>query len=420
MARVRLGNLGGLAVKTFNTDAECSSGYSSLRDGTLIFIIGESDVGYGKIYQKVGSNLVLLSKRAVTNTSSDSGTWLLGADENIAKITEVKLDNIVNQCQGFTYNSDKNQFILACVNSDNTKQVLYVLDGNTFSVLSKKTYSDKDRLGHCNTLCYFNRKVYVTNGVVNPNKITVLSDALEIESQITVTEKVHNLAYDTSSRQFISILPGNDNTSRVINYYDESFHLQKTKTVNVVSNNNDTNGALSVNGNIIIGINGSLLEFNNSYNSKSIGINKDIELEDFVYKDSKVYMTSNYRGRVILYCSSKDTTYYLNINSDISDGMVLDNNIPLYGKDTNGTIWSLIKLSKGNGVEAGHKDKPLALSASRVTWWDGSTSRSLLSTKDFDEGSKVLYRKSEIDDNFITKEDLEQILNKLKSINGES
>ena len=82
-----------------------------------------------------------------------------------------------------------------------------------------------------------------------------------------------------------------------------------------------------------------------------------------------------------------------------------------------GKVWGLIKLNNSNEVEVGHKDKPLSLSASRISWLDGATSRSLLTTKDFDVGSKTLYRKSEIDSDFVNKDDLEKILVELRKIN---
>lgn len=95
----------------------------------------------------------------------------------------------------------------------------------------------------------------------------------------------------------------------------------------------------------------------------------------------------------------------------------LKNNIPLYGLDTSGNKWSLIKMSSGNGTEVGHKDKPLAFSASRLTWWDGNNSRSILSTKELDgvganKDGKVLYRSAEIDKMF------KDVLDKLKDINS--
>lgn len=95
----------------------------------------------------------------------------------------------------------------------------------------------------------------------------------------------------------------------------------------------------------------------------------------------------------------------------------LKNNTPLYGLDTSGNKWSLIKMSSGNGTEVGHKDKPLAFSASRLTWWDGNNSRSILSTKELDgvganKDGKVLYRSTEIDKMF------KDVLDKLKDINS--
>ena len=92
----------------------------------------------------------------------------------------------------------------------------------------------------------------------------------------------------------------------------------------------------------------------------------------------------------------------------------LANNTPLTGKDTSGVEWGLIKLNNGNGVEVGNKDKPMALSASRITWWDGTASRVILTTKDFDNVSKTLYTKKETDDTFISKAKYEADLTAIK------
>lgn len=352
----------------------------------------------------------------INSLKSTTDHWIIGTDSNITRVAEVKLDNIVNQCQGFTYNAEKQQFILACMSADNTKQVLYILD-EQLRVVSKKTYSDFQRLGHCNTLCYAKGKIYVTNGATNPNNVTVLNQDLDIESQVTFAEKVFNLAYDSVSNTFLSILPGADTSHRVLNYYNNNFVLQRSETIEIPSSSNDTNGALYSSGHVVISTRERITEVANQ-SIRSIVINPFTEIEDFAMGSNGLYIAANYRGRVLIYQSDIASTFYPNINNDTTEGLVLGNNIPIYGTDTLGSIWALIKLSKGNGVEVGNKDKPIAFSASRLTWWDGNVSRSILTTRDFDSGSKTIYRKSEIDSDFVSKDDLEKIIAELKKING--
>ena len=49
--------------------------------------------------------------------------------ENIALVAESSFDKEkVNQCQGFTYNSQTEKFIVACINADSSTQILYELN----------------------------------------------------------------------------------------------------------------------------------------------------------------------------------------------------------------------------------------------------------------------------------------------------
>ena len=85
------------------------------------------------------------------------------------RLAEIQLDAGVNQCQGFCYNSKKDVFVLACINSENTKQIIYEINPTTFKVVAKYEYSHKKLLGHMNTLTYNpnNNRYYTTNAVVD-------------------------------------------------------------------------------------------------------------------------------------------------------------------------------------------------------------------------------------------------------------
>lgn len=338
---------------------------------------------------------------------------LILSASNIVKVLEVPLDKGINQCQGFTYNKTLDAFFIACISGDNEKQVFYKYNNDFSSLVSKQTFTDKNRLGHCNTLCSVDDKIYITNGAVNPNQVAVMNGSMAIESTLNFPNKVFNLGYDSSAQKFVSILYTGTKNSRNLQFYSKDRVAGENKTISVVSDSVDTNGALIFDGKILMSIGNYLIE-NNKDDVISHGINNSLEIEDFAVKNGEVYFTANNNGKVEVYKHSNSVEYFNNINfiPPSSDLPALKNNVPLYGLDTSGNKWALIKMSAGNGTEVGYKDKPLAFSASRLTWWDGVTSRSVLTTKDFDPSSKVLYRSSEIDTMFKT------VLDKLKDINS--
>lgn len=343
---------------------------------------------------------------------------LILSTSHIVKILDVPLDKGVTQCQGFTYNKTLDAFFIACISADNEKQVFYKYNNDFSSLVSKQTFTDKNRLGHCNTLCSVDDKIYITNGAVNPNQVAIMNGNIAIESTVTFPNKIFNLGYDSSAQKFVSIVYNGTKNTRSLQYYSKERILGESKTIIIISDSVDTNGALFFDNKILMSVGNYIIESDKD-NVVSWGINTNLEVEDFAIKNGEVYfVANNNNGKVEVYKHSNTTEYFNNINFIPPEIPSLANNVPLYGLDTSGNKWSLIKLSAGNGVEVGHKDKPLALSASRITWWDGAVSRSLLTTKDLDGSSKIIYRKSEIDSDFITKDDLEKILVELRKING--
>lgn len=333
---------------------------------------------------------------------------------NIVKVLEIPLDSGVNQCQGFTYNEEANAFYIACVNSDNTKQVFYKYNADFSTLMSKQTFTDKNRLGHCNTLCSYKGKIYVTNGSVNPNQVAVMNANMAIEGTVNFPNKVFNLAYDKVSNKFVSILYTGTTKQRTIQYYNENRVFINTKTMPIISTSQDTNGALYNGQSIVFSVGGYIIE-NLDDSVTNTEVTSTLEVEDFAIYNGEVYFTVNRNGKVEVYKHSANTKYFNNINYTPPSVPVLANNTPLTGKDTSGVEWGLIKLNNGNGVEVGNKDKPMALSASRITWWDGTASRAILTTKDFDNASKTLYTKKETDDTFISKAKYEADLTALKT-----
>lgn len=351
----------------------------------------------------------------INSLKAKKSSLILSAS-NIVKVLEVPLDRGINQCQGFTYNKTLDAFFIACISGDNERQVFYKYNNDFSSLVSKQTFNDKNRLGHCNTLCSVDDKIYITNGAVNPNQVVVMNGSMAIESTVNFPNKVFNLGYDSSAQKFVSILYTGTKNSRNLQFYSKDRVAGENKTINVLSDSVDTNGALFFEGKVLISVGNYIIE-NDKDDVISHGINNSLEIEDFAVKNGEVYFTANNNGKVEVYKHSNSVEYFNNINfiPPSSDLPALKNNVPLYGLDTSGNKWALIKMSAGNGTEVGHKDKPLAFSASRLTWWDGVTSRSVLTTKDFDTSSKVLYRKSECDDLFISKEKYESDLTALKT-----
>nr|DAW38576.1 MAG TPA: hypothetical protein [Caudoviricetes sp.] len=343
-----------------------------------------------------------------------SAPTLFKSADNIVKVLEIPLDSGVNQCQGFTYSEEANAFYIACVNNDNTKQVFYKYNSDFSTLMSKQTFTDKNRLGHCNTLCAYKGKIYVANGAVNPNQVAVMTTDMAIENTVNFPNKVFNLAYDKTANKFISILYTGTTKQRTIQYYNESRVLENTVTVPIISTNQDTNGALYNGKSVVFSVGGYIIESLDG-SVTNTEVTSALEVEDFAIANGEVYFTANNNGKVEVYKHSANTKYFNNINYTPPSIPPLDNNVPLTGKDTSGVEWSLIKLNNGNGVEVGNKDKPMALSASRITWWDGAASRSILTTKDFDNASKTLYTKKETDNTFISKARYEADLTALKT-----
>jgi hypothetical protein len=342
--------------------------------------------------------------------------FLLKDVRNIKKVATLKLNAPINQCQGFTYNSKTKEFVLACISSDNNTQVLYNLNSTDFSRTKTVQYTDKNRLGHCNTLTYNSKidKIIVTNGAVNENQITYLNPDLSISTTKTIVGKAFNIAYDDETDTYVSITPGVDNSSRNLDYYDASFTKTRSEVIAVNSKNNDSNGALFHKGQVI---------FYTEYlvNKANIGIQfletiKGVEVEDFAIKDGNIYMAVNNNSQVDIYCHYSNMSFIDNIATN--DKMSLANNTPLYGIDTTGELRGLIKCSNGNGTEVGNQKSPMALVGTRITWFDDKgASRTLLSTKELDgvgenKEGKVIYRASEVDKMFT------DVLNKLKEINS--
>ena len=239
---------------------------------------------------------------------------LIISTSHIVKILDVPLDKGVTQCQGFTYNKTLDAFFIACISGDNEKQVFYKYNTDFSSLLSKQTFTDKNHLGHCNTLCSVDDKIYVTNGEVNPNQVAVMNGNMSIETTLTFPNKVFNLGYDSSAQKFVSILYTGTKNERTLQYYTKDRVVSGSDTVKVISDSVDTNGALFHEKRVMLSVGNFIIERDNVGSIYNTEVNTVYEVEDFAVKNGEIYFTVNSNGKVYIYKHSLKDSYFNNIN----------------------------------------------------------------------------------------------------------
>ena len=222
----------------------------------------------------------------------------------LSRLAEIPLDATVNQCQGFCYNSKKDVFVLACINSDNTKQIIYEINPKTFEVVAKYEYSHKKLLGHMNTLTYNpnNNRYYTTNAVVDGYIVTPIeADSMIVEAPIRLKEKVFNFAFDKDRNEYVSIVPLT-NSHRTINYYDSNFNKIKTYKIDAEHTDLNNNGAYAGNGNTIFTTLTTFVFVDEEGVVKNISpYTSGMEVEDMDYRNGQMYMAVNRKGKVEIY-----------------------------------------------------------------------------------------------------------------------
>ena len=337
--------------------------------------------------------------------------------DHITLATNIKLDPDVNQCQGFTYNFKKNTFILACVNSDNTKQVIYELSPTDFSVLTKRSFTGADILGHCNTLTYDGTHILVTNGAANGNRIYRLNDDLTVDGYTDYTDKFFNVDYNKGTKKLLSIVPGDTNATRKLRLYDYANlnAVEKEVTVTVNETNNDSNGALLMDKTIVFATLNRIVESDYAGTIlREVEINSTIEIEDFTYANGMIYMAANEGGKVNIYVHDPVKSAYEHINDNhFKSGIFLPNQQYLYGKSPDNKWIPIAKVNKNGNVEMGSKDKSMCTNA--LTVYDGTNSNTVITTAHY---GTAIYSKSQVDtklNDYVTNTVLEQ---KLKAGGG--
>ena len=355
-------------------------------------------------------------------------TPMLKGASNIAFVKNITYDAEVNQCQGFTYNSKKNVFVLACINGEGTNQILYELNPDTFEKVGTYKFKDSERLGHCNTMTYnrYTNKIYITNGLKNGNNLTVINaDTMAIENTITLQEKVFNIDYDPITRTYVSIVPiaGNQRV-RTINLYNDEFKKLKTYQVDYIYPDMNNNGAFMLNGAIMSATLGSLVECTPFGTVKQIiEINRETEIEDIAYYNGKFYFSvltqkPNKRHQVDIYVGDPNYDFENSINMQrlknldylgLSGGkmkgpIIMPNNTSVQVTDTKGSAHHAVKMSTGNSMEFGMSDNRTIFLGTSIGYYDANKNKTfrVLTEDDMSDTGTVL-SKTTADSSYVKK-----------------
>lgn len=343
-------------------------------------------------------------------------TPMLKGASNIAFVKNITYDAEVNQCQGFTYNSKKNVFVLACINDEGTNQILYELNPDTFEKVGTYKFTDSERLGHCNTMTYnrFTNKIYIANGLKNGNNITVINaDTMAIENTVTLQEKVFNIDYDPITRTYVSIVPiaGNQRV-RTINLYNDEFKKLKTYQVDYIYPDMNNNGAFMLNGAIMSATLGSLVECTPFGTVKQIiEINRETEIEDIAYYNGKFYFAvltqkPNKRHQVDIYVGDPNYDFENSINMQrlknldylglgggkMKGPIIMPNNTSVQVTDTKGSAHHAVKMSTGNSMEFGMSDNRTIFLGTSIGYYDANKNKTfrILTEDDMSDTGTVL------------------------------
>lgn len=340
--------------------------------------------------------------------------------ENIALVAEVPFDKEkVNQCQGFTYNPQTEKFIVACINADSTTQILYELNKD-FTVARSVENTGADKLGHCNTL-FFDGKIRATNGAANGNRIYTVSDDLTPGEYKDYTDNFYNVGYNPVTGQYVSILPGADNSTRRIRIYaDSNLTDGKEYTVTVNEKNNDSNGALFIGNKIIFSLMRRIVEVEISDNTATIvrelEFEPKAEIEDFALVDGAIYMAANSHDYIRIYKYDFARSYFNNINNDfLNNGIVVGNQVGYHGQSVDkATNYVMAKINANNNLEVGDKRNLTTILGKELKHYNGTNSYTVLTTYHYD---KAIYNKVKTDELFVKKTEISALTGSKKSIN---
>ena len=353
-------------------------------------------------------------------------TPMLKGASNIAFVKNIQYGDEVNQCQGFTYNDKKNVFVLACINGDGTKQNLYELNPDTFEIVGTYKFSDPDKMGHCNTMCYnkYTNKIYLANGLKNGNNLSVFNaDTMTFEKTITLNERVFNIGYDPITRTYVSIVPiSGQQRLREVNLYNDDFQKMKTYQIDYQYDDFNNNGALMLNGCIMSATLGSLVECTPFGTVKQIiEINRTTEIEDIAYCNGKFYFAvltekPNKKHQVDIYVGDPNRDYQNSINTarlatldylkltggTLSGALKMANNTLIEGYKPDGHGVGMAKVSTAGNVELGDSSVNTFVKGKEFKHYDGTDSFTVLTTKHY---GNAIYSKTKADEMFVKKDE---------------
>lgn len=340
--------------------------------------------------------------------------------ENIALVAEIPFDKEkVNQCQGFTYNPQTEKFIVACINADSTTQILYELNKD-FTIARSAENTGADVLGHCNTL-FFDGKVRATNGAANGNRIYTVGDDLTPGEYKDYTDRFYNVGYNPVTSQYVSILPGEDNSTRKIRIYaDNTLTDGKEYVITVNEKNNDSNGALFIGNKVIFSLMRRIVEV--EINGDTATIVRELEfepkaeIEDFALVDGAIYMAANSHDYIRIYKYDFTRSYFNNINNDfLNNGIVVGNQVGYHGQSVDkATNYVMAKINANNNLEVGDKRNLTTVLGKEFKHYNGTNSYTVLTTYHYD---KAIYNKTKTDELFVKKADVQSLTGGKKSLN---
>ena len=340
--------------------------------------------------------------------------------ENIALVAEVPFDKEkVNQCQGFTYNPQTEKFIVSCINADSTTQILYELNKD-FSVARSVENTGADKLGHCNTL-FFDGKLRATNGAANGNRIYTVGDDLTPGEYKDYTDNFYNVGYNPVTGQYVSILPGADNSTRKIRIYaNNDLTNGKEYIVTVNEKNNDSNGALFIGNKIIFSLMRRIVEVEIDGDKATIvrelEFEPKAEIEDFALVNGAIYMTANSHDYIRIYKYDFARSYFNNINNDfLNNGIVVGNQVGYHGQSVDkSTNYVMAKINANNNLEVGDKRNLTTILGKELKHYNGTNSYTVLTTYHYD---KAIYNKVKTDELFVKKTELQNLTGNKRSLN---
>lgn len=202
---------------------------------------------------------------------------------------EMTVDSDKN-VEGICYNSKTKRLITAVKNGDDTAQILYVINPETYAVDNSYSYTE---LGHCNSLTYCEKtnKIYA---VKNASNIAVINaDTMAYETTITLTKLVFCLKYDADSNIFIGYCQSTDSTVLYIRHFDVNLTFVKEYSKDIMSFGT-MNGMLVYNQTVLMGAYNYYIQCDYfADNFEIIESRSSYEVEDFCYctENNKFYAT---------------------------------------------------------------------------------------------------------------------------------